>query len=361
MRKWRTIAVSMLSLALLAGCSGAKPESTVEEFFTAGQQLDTEAMAEATLSSVRPLSAKTVELPLDESNTYLLEYFKKNADKISFEVTNTAVEDDRAVVTVDAKYLDGVPLIKATISSVLLKMSSSDFNGTEATEEVNHIFSDTMKEQMEVVPETYVEKTVKIDLVREDNKWYILEITNEMLDVVMSGFMSLSTDLFYHFQVVGNSMLPTLESGDRLMLINLEKFNRFDIVVFPAPDGTEQEYVKRVIGLPGDEINYFQDELYINGEKVEEHYLQMLKEDSDQALTGDFTLFNLTGKATVPEDMYFVLGDNRNVSKDSRVFGFIPAEQVKGFIPAAQLEGTIDLGVWPLNKIGIITDNGVAE
>ena len=200
MRKWRSIAISMLSLALLAGCSGAKPESTVEEFFLAGKQLDTEAMMEATLSSVRPLSARTVELPLDESNTYLLEYFKKSADKMSFEVTNTAVEDNRAVVTVDAKYMDGAPLIKATVSSVLLKMSSSEFNGTEATEEVNHIFADTLKEQMEAVPETYIEKTLKIDLVKEKNKWYILEITDEMLDVVMAGFTSLSTELEGSFE-----------------------------------------------------------------------------------------------------------------------------------------------------------------
>ena len=361
MRKWRSIAISMLSLALLAGCSGAKPESTVEAFFNAGKQLDTEAMMEATLSSVRPLSARTVELPLDESNTYLLEYFKKSADRMSFEVTNTAVEDNRAVVTVDAKYMDGAPLIKATVSSVLLKMSSSEFNGTEATEEVNHIFADTLKEQMEAVPETYIEKTLKIDLVKEKNKWYILEITDEMLDVVMAGFTSLDTNLFYHFQVVGDSMLPTLESGDRMMLIKLEKVNRFDIVVFPVPDGTEQEYVKRVIGLPGDEIKYFQDELYINGEKVEEHYLEKFKEGSNQSLTGDFTLFSLTGEATVPENMYFVLGDNRNVSKDSRIFGFIPVEQIRGFIPTVQLESTVDFEVWPLNKIGIITDSGVAE
>lgn len=286
---------------------------------------------------------------------------KKMPIKFPFEVTNTAVEDDRAVVTVDAKYIDGVPLIKATISSVLLKMSSSEFNGTEATEAVNHIFADTMKEQMEVVPETYIEKTLKINLVREDNKWYIVEITGEMVDVAMSGFMTLSDDLFYPFQVVGDSMAPALYSGNRLMLINLPEVDRFDIVVFPAPDGTNEEYVKRVIGLPGDEITYFQDELYINGMKVEEHYLESLKEGSDQNLTGDFTLFSLTGEASIPDGMYFVLGDNRNISKDSRLFGFIKAEQVKGFLPAAQLEGTATLGVWPLNKIGIITDNGVAE
>ena len=83
MRKWRTIAVSMLSLALLAGCSGAKPESTVEEFFTAGQQLDTEAMAAAVLSTNEEEVTGTEELLTDESNEYLLEYFKTNAEKMT--------------------------------------------------------------------------------------------------------------------------------------------------------------------------------------------------------------------------------------------------------------------------------------
>ncbi|MFZ2917148.1 MAG: signal peptidase I, partial [Trichococcus flocculiformis] len=97
---------------------------------------------------------------------------------------------------------------------------------------------------------------------------------------------------------------------------------------------------------------YFQDELYINGEKIEEHYLEPLREDSGQMLMLDETLFDMTGETSVPEDTYFVLGDNRVVSKDSRVFGFIPA---------AQIEGTADLRLWPLNKIGIIADNGAEE
>lgn len=128
-------------------------------------------------------------------------------------------------------------------------------------------------------------------------------------------------------------MVPTLETGDRLILNKLADIDRFDIVVFPAPDGTDEEYVKRIIGLPGDEITYFQDELYINGKKIEEHYLEALREDSDQQLMSDFTLYTLdatTGNSVVPEDMYFVLGDNRNVSKDSRVFGFIPAAMHRG-------------------------------
>lgn len=196
MRKWRTIAVSMLSLALLAGCSGAKPESTVEAFFTAGQQLDAEAMAATILSTNEEEVTETEELLLDDSNEYLVEYFKTNAEKMTYEVTGSEVDGDKAVVTINAKYVDGAPLIQATISSAFMKMLPLAFSGVEMTEEeTNQMFADTMKEQAEIVSETFKEATLKIDLIKEGNEWYITEITDEMMDVVMSGFMSLSTEL----------------------------------------------------------------------------------------------------------------------------------------------------------------------
>jgi len=180
------------------------------------------------------------------------------------------------------------------------------------------------------------------------------ELMNILFSVAIAFvlFIVIRTYFFYPFQVMGDSMVPTLETGDRLILNRLASIDRFDIVVFPAPDGSGEEYVKRIIGLPGDEITYFQDTLYVNGEKVDEHYLEPLKEDAGgQMVTPDFTLFGLEGTAgipAVPEDTYFVLGDNRWVSKDSRVFGFIPA---------AQIEGTADLRIWPLSKIGVMDDN----
>ena len=196
MRKWRTIAVSMLSLALLAGCSGAKPESTVEAFFTAGQQLDAEAMAATILSTNEEEVTETEDLLLDDSNEYLVEYFKTNAEKMTYEVTGSEVDGDKAVVTINAKYVDGAPLIQATISSAFMKMLPLAFSGVEMTEEeTNQMFADTMKEQAEIVSETFKEATLKIDLIKEGNEWYITEITDEMMDVVMSGFMSLSTEL----------------------------------------------------------------------------------------------------------------------------------------------------------------------
>nr|WP_319218528.1 signal peptidase I [uncultured Trichococcus sp.] len=194
----------------------------------------------------------------------------------------------------------------------------------------------------------------KKEIQPENRGGFLREALNLILSVAIAFvlFVVIRTYLFYPFQVVGDSMVPTLETGDRLILNKLAEVDRFDIVVFPAPDGTDEEYVKRVIGLPGDEITYFQDELYINGEKIEEHYLEPLREDSGQMLMLDETLFDMTGETSVPEDTYFVLGDNRALSKDSREFGFIPA---------AQIEGTADLRLWPLNKIGIIDDNGAEE
>lgn len=215
MRNWRTIAVSMLSLALLAGCSGAKPESTVDEFFTAGQKLDTEAMAAAVLSTNEEEVTDPEELLTDDSNEYLLEYFKTNAERMTYEVTESEVDGDKAVVTVNAKYVDGAPLIQATISSAFMKMLPLAFSGTEMTEEqTNQVFADTMKEQEEIVSETFKEATLKIDLVKEDNEWYITEITDEMMDVVMSGFMSLRTELEGAFEETETQDETSTEASD---------------------------------------------------------------------------------------------------------------------------------------------------
>ncbi|MGP6147567.1 signal peptidase I [Jeotgalibaca sp. A122] len=183
----------------------------------------------------------------------------------------------------------------------------------------------------------------------------IKEIVNILLSVVVAYvlFILIRTFLFFPFEVVGDSMVPTLTSGDRLILNRLGNVDRFDVVVFPAPDNPtdDEEYVKRVIGLPGDEITYYKDDLFINGELVEEHYLEPLKETVNEGqITNDFSLVDIPGStsAVVPPDTFFVMGDNRQVSKDSRMFGFVPAEEI---------EGTSSLRIWPLDKIGFLGEN----
>ncbi|APZ50240.1 signal peptidase I [Jeotgalibaca sp. PTS2502] len=168
-------------------------------------------------------------------------------------------------------------------------------------------------------------------------------------------FLLIRAYLFFPLQVVGPSMYPTLQDGDRLILNRLGSIDRFDVVVFPAPDPEgakeNEEYVKRIIGMPGDEIVYLDDLLYVNGEAVEEHYLESLQaEKEDSTLTPDFTLMDIpeSDSYQVPEGMYFVMGDNRSRSKDSRVFGFVSEELI---------EGTTSLRIWPLNRAGFLEKN----
>lgn len=184
---------------------------------------------------------------------------------------------------------------------------------------------------------------------------FIKEVISILLSVVVAYilFILIRTFLFFPFEVVGDSMVPTLESGDRLILNRLGELDRFDVVVFPAPDvdTADEEYVKRIIGIPGDEITYYKDDLFINGQLVEEHYLEPLKEaDSASQVTNDFSLLDIPGStsAVVPPESYFVLGDNRQVSKDSRMFGFVAADEI---------EGTSSLRIWPFDKIGFLEKN----
>ena len=138
-------------------------------------------------------------------------------------------------------------------------------------------------------------------------------------------------------QVVGPSMNPTLKEGDVLivnkLLYRIGKIQRNDIVVLSQ----EEKYmVKRVVGLPGEHIEYKDNYVYVNGEKFKEPFI-----DSDKVKTEDFKLEDL-GYDKIPDGMYLVLGDNRIDSKDSRDFGLIKKKQIKG---------KAWLRIWPVNKI----------
>ncbi|MEJ9210442.1 signal peptidase I [Bacillus smithii] len=154
------------------------------------------------------------------------------------------------------------------------------------------------------------------------------------------------TFLFSPYIVKGESMSPTLEEGNKLIVNKMKNIKRFDIVVFHAPD-SDEVYVKRVIGLPGDTVEMKDDVLYINGAAYKEPYLNKLKKQYSylNRFTGDFTLKEITGKEKVPDGKVFVLGDNRLRSNDSRRFGFIDEKDIIG---------SAVFRAWPLQKIGVM-------
>lgn len=123
--------------------------------------------------------------------------------------------------------------------------------------------------------------------------------------------------------VDGVSMVPTLVDNQVLVLYKLDKnYKRFDIVVIDHEINNENEHlVKRVIGLPGEYVEYKDSKLYVNKKEV--------KEDFIKVETDDFSLAKL-GFLEIPENYYFVVGDNRGDSSDSRVLGLIPKKEIKG-------------------------------
>lgn len=154
--------------------------------------------------------------------------------------------------------------------------------------------------------------------------------------------------LFEPVLVDGQSMMPTLEDGERIIVnkigYTLGEPERFDIVVFHASE--EEDYVKRIIGLPGDHIAYENDELFINGEAQEEPYLSALKEEQSAGnLTLDLTLEELLAIEEIPEGHVFVLGDNRENSTDSRIIGLVPIEEIMG---------SASFVFWPLDEVGFV-------
>lgn len=151
--------------------------------------------------------------------------------------------------------------------------------------------------------------------------------------------------------VDGASMMPTVEDGDKVIVNKigpkLTEYNRFDVIVFEAKEDTN--YIKRIIGIPGDHIAYKNDELFINGKKYEEPYLKEYKKalNDNGTLTEDFTLEEYLGESVVPDGYFFVLGDNRRKSIDSR-------DPNVGFVSKDKIIGTTNIVFFPLDKLKLI-------
>ncbi|MGX7199381.1 signal peptidase I [Enterococcus nangangensis] len=156
------------------------------------------------------------------------------------------------------------------------------------------------------------------------------------LVVVALIFAGLRLFVFFPAAVDGRSMAPTLATSDRGIVLQLKTPDRFDIVTLDSHDAEEKIYIKRVIGLPGDHVVYQDGVLTINDKMYEEPFLdpQLAFNEDGTSATGDWDL-------EVPADSYWVLGDNRGNSKDSRAIGFIKKKDI---------DGVFVWRFWPLNK-----------
>ena len=201
MRKLVSVFMIIALFITIPGCNNlAKPESTVSDFMEAAKNFDFDTMKTkinpTNLSNDENINELTTEDDEDQFEKYFMDYLKANAKKISYKIKDTKINDDTAVVTVDFKYVNGGPIIKATIAEYFAKGLSLVFSGIELTEEeTSQIIISEMKEQMTVINESFTEKTVDIKCTKVDNQWYIDELSDELLDVVMSNFIAVGKEL----------------------------------------------------------------------------------------------------------------------------------------------------------------------
>ena len=188
----------------------------------------------------------------------------------------------------------------------------------------------------------------------------LASVQSLLATVVIAVFVI--TFIVQAFQIPSESMEDTLQIGDYLLvnklcyggtggfldhLLPYQRVARGDIVVFHYPVHPSQHFVKRVVGVPGDRLRLINRQVYINGKALRESYVRYTSHDVD-VFRDDFPRTNVPvpglegkwwlemrklvedGELIVPEQSYFVMGDNRDISDDSRYWGFVPRENIIG-------------------------------
>ena len=159
-------------------------------------------------------------------------------------------------------------------------------------------------------------------------------------DLLLSGFVSAIIIIFLYqpVRVEGTSMLPNLEDQDRLFInkfaFRVGEIHRGDVVVFRYPRDVTKNYIKRVVALPGDHIRIDRGVVFVNGTRLPESYVPTR-----------FTDERSQPDMKVPENHFFVLGDHRNISSDSREFG--PVER-------SLIYGKAAFVYWPMDQAGVV-------
>lgn len=174
-----------------------------------------------------------------------------------------------------------------------------------------------------------------MDLRKEVVEWTKCILISVLIALVIRTFIFNST------KVIGSSMHPTLEENDRLFSNRIVYFigepKREDIIIIKAPDDPKKDYIKRVVGVEGDKINIEDGNVYLNGEILEEKYIE----------PDSFTETHVDNSWEIPKGYLLVLGDNRapGASKDSRSFGIVDKDSVKG---------KASLRYYPWDKFGLL-------
>lgn len=187
---------------------------------------------------------------------------------------------------------------------------------------------------------------------KQDKSFFVIEIL-DLVRIVLICFVCVficTQFLFKPVRVEGESMYPTLENNEygfsNIFSALISDFNRFDVVVVNGDKTNGDNWVKRIIGMPNETIEFRDDQLYIDGKLIEEpfldtNYMESVKSTKKNIFTEDF------GPITLGSDEYFVMGDNRGLSFDSRAVGPFKQDDI--------ISKSV-LILYPFDKIGLVND-----
>ena len=180
---------------------------------------------------------------------------------------------------------------------------------------------------------------------RQVMSWVIPIVIGLLIALLIKQF------LFQVVRVDGPSMQPNLQNNERVFCLTRSQIHHGSVVIFDANGVDPQvavktDYVKRVIGLPGDTVRSKNGNIYVNGKKINQSYISMRQRDAG---TGNWNLKSISvqnswlknnGATKVPKGEYFVLGDHRSVSNDGRYWGFVPKNKIDGVVKVPSWAGT---------------------
>ncbi|MBC8262619.1 MAG: signal peptidase I [Anaerolineales bacterium] len=225
----------------------------------------------------------------------------------------------------------------------LLEESPEIQGGEETVNAQTHFHPPVSDIQMQQT-ETQDDQKITDDQVTEDQRQREKSILREMMEtaiLIMLVFF-VTRILIQNFRIEGISMEPNFHDEQYLIINKLAYYlhppERGDVVVFHYPKNPSRDFIKRVIGLPGEKVEVRGERVFINGEELEEPY----------ALNGSKYTW---GPQIMAEDEYFVLGDNRNSSSDSHNWGPLPADA---------MVGKAWISYWPPKHLGIVPNYSYA-
>jgi signal peptidase I len=182
----------------------------------------------------------------------------------------------------------------------------------------------------------------------EVKKWWLREYFESILVAVVLALF-IRTFVVQAFKIPTGSMEENLLIGDHLLvnklvfgptassverwLLPVGVIERHDVIVFKYPEMPDRDFIKRVIGLPGETVELKQKKVYIDGKPLDEPFVHFLEPPGGGSEFAEVTSLDVRenyGPVTVPPDQYFVMGDNRDNSQDGRYWGFLPRDYVKG-------------------------------